>query len=70
MADEQKRRELIQKLLEMQRKFIEYEHEHGLDPKDYYVPDEAHPLHNYRQEYMKTAMELVDVAHERVGSHR
>lgn len=65
-----KRKELIKQMIEMQRRFIAYEHEHGLNPADYYAPPEKHPLHGYRQEYMAVAMELVDLAHERKGSHR
>ncbi len=64
------RTELINKLLEMQKKFIEYEHEHGVDPQDYYMAPEGHPLHNYRQQYMELATKLVDVSHEEKGSHR
>jgi type II secretory pathway predicted ATPase ExeA len=60
----------IKKLLEMQRKFIDYEHEHGVDPMEYWAADEGHPLHGYRQEYLKLAMEVVDDAHKEVGSSR
>lgn len=60
----------IRQLIEMQRKFIDYEHESGLDPVNYYSADEGHPLHGYRQEYMSLAMEVVDEAHEEVGSSR
>ncbi len=64
------KRELINKMLEMQKKFIEYEHQHGLDPKDYYAPESGHPLTGYRDDYMSTAMNVIDLAHAEVGSHR
>jgi hypothetical protein len=64
------KQELIRQMLEMQRHFIAYEHDHGLDPKDYYVPDENHPLHEYRQKYRDLAMQLVDIAHQEKGSQR
>ncbi len=66
----EERQALIRRLLELQKKFIEYEHEHGLDPEDYYAPSPDHPLANYRQEYRDLAMRLVDLAHQEVGSHR
>jgi hypothetical protein len=60
----------IKKMIEMQRKFIDYEHESGVDPVDYWAADEGHPLHGYRQEYMSVAMDVVDEAHKEVGSSR
>ncbi|QKT04049.1 hypothetical protein HUS23_09580 [Ectothiorhodospiraceae bacterium 2226] len=62
------KQELIKKMLEMQKRFIAYEQEHGLDPEEYYVPAENHPLHNYRQEYKEAAMRVVELAHAEKGS--
>jgi len=67
MSDKQ---ELIKKLLEMQKKFIDYDHEKGVEVVDYYVSDESHPLHDFSKKYMALANQLVDVAHEEKGSHR
>ena len=67
MSDKQA---LIAKLLEMQKKFIDYEHANGVEMKDYFVPEEGHPLYNFRQEYMALANQLVDMAHTEKGSHR
>ncbi len=64
------KQEIINKLLEMQKMFIKYEQENGVEMKDYFVPDEGHPLHGFRQEYMDLANKLVDMAHEEKGSHR
>ena len=60
----------IKEMLEMQKKFIEYEHKNGVDPKDYFVPDAGHELDGYRQKYMQLAMEVVDMAHAEAGSKR
>ena len=40
------KQKLIQKMLELQKKFSEYEREHGLDLADYYGAAEGHPLHH------------------------
>lgn len=62
------KKEMIQRMLELQKKFMEYEHEHGVDPKDYFAPDEGHPLAGFRQEYRDLAMAVVEAAHKEVGS--
>jgi len=62
--------EMIKKMLEMQKKFIEYEQKHGLEPKDYYAPESGHELDGFRQEYRDLAMKVVDAAHEDKGSSR
>ncbi len=67
MSDKQA---IIKKMLEMQKKFTEYEQQNGVDPKDYWKAPENHPLNGYRSEYNKLAMQLVDVAHSEKGSHR
>lgn len=61
--------EMIKKMLEMQKKFIAYEQQNGVDPKDYYAPDSGHELDGYRQEYRDMAMQVVKMAHEEKGSH-
>ncbi len=65
----QEKKELIDKMLELQKKFIEHEHQHGISGKDYYASDEG-LLANYRQEYKDLANRVVDIAHEVVGSAR
>lgn len=67
MSDKQ---ELIKKLLEMQKKFIDYEQENGVEMEDYFVAEEGHPLYHFRQEYMDLANKLVDMAHAEKGSQR
>jgi hypothetical protein len=63
------KQELIDKMLEMQQKFIQYEHENGISGKDYWASKEG-LLADYRQEYMDMANRVVDLAHEIVGSSR
>ena len=64
------KQELIQKMLEMQRKFIDYEHEHGISADEYYTPPQNHPLHQYREQYAQIASRLIDLAHQEKGSKR
>ena len=63
------KQDLIQKMLEMQKQFIEYEHAHGVSGKDYWASKEG-LLVDYRQEYMDMANRVVDLAHQIVGSSR
>lgn len=64
------KRAKIEKLLAMQRKFIELDHEQGVEMKDYFAPGEDDALQGYRQQYTSLAMEIVDEAHALVGSKR
>lgn len=68
-ALKKEKQELIDKMLEMQKQFIDYEHANGITGKDYWASDEG-LLSNYRQEYMDMANRVVDLAHEIVGSSR
>ena len=68
-ALKQEKQQLIDKMLEMQKQFIEYEHENGVTGKDYWASQDG-LLANYRQEYMDMANRVVDIAHEIVGSSR
>ncbi len=60
----------IAELIAMQKKFIEYEHENGVEMKDYFAPESGHLLDGYKESYMQKAMELVDIAHAEKGSKR
>lgn len=64
------KQELIRKMIDMQKKFTEYEHKDGVLQADYFTPKDGHELDGYRQEYNELAMKLVDMAHEEVGSER
>lgn len=62
--------EIIKEMLAMQKKFTAYEQANGVEPKDYFAPEDGHELAGYRQKYNDLAMKLVDAAHEDKGSHR
>ena len=64
------KQEMIKRMLELQQKFIEYEHQNGVDPFDYYTPKSGHFLDGFKEEYDDLARKLVDVAHQEVGSSR
>jgi hypothetical protein len=64
------KQELIKRMLEMQKKFIEFEHKQGVNGFDYYTPGSGHELDGYRQEYAELATKVVDIAHGEAGSHR
>ena len=64
------KQEIIQKMIEMQRKFIEYEQKNGVSQEEYFAGGKDHPLGDYRHEYNELAVKLVDLAHAEKGSHR
>ena len=64
------KQELIKKLLEMQKTFMDFDHEKGVEMEDYFSAQEGHVLKGFRQEYMDLANKLVDMAHAEKGSHR
>lgn len=59
--------ELIAEMLEMQKKFMDIEHDSGITGKDYYYSDEG-LLSDYREVYMQKAMRVVELSHQIVGS--
>jgi hypothetical protein len=73
MSDKQalldEKSKLIADMLEMQKEFIDYEHENGMGGKDYYYSQEG-LLKDYREKYNDMAVRLVDVSHALVGSSR
>ncbi len=64
------KQDLIQKMVEMQRKFIAYERERGVEPRDYWAGKKGHPLSEYKKDYADLATRVVDLAHEEKGSKR
>ncbi|MDH5516373.1 MAG: hypothetical protein OEY36_00965 [Gammaproteobacteria bacterium] len=65
MSDKQ---EMIKKMIEMQKKFQQYETANGVDPQDYFTPESGHELDGYRQEYADLAAAVNAAAHAEVGS--
>ena len=64
------KQEKIQALIDMQKKFVSYEHKNGLDPQDYFAPESGHELDGYKEEYEKLAIDVMNTAHEEIGSKR
>ena len=64
------KQDIIKRMLELQKKFIAFEQENGLDGFDYYSPDSGHTLSGYRQEYAELATKVIDLAHAEAGSSR
>ncbi len=60
---------LIDQMIDLQKQFIDYEHQHGVSGKDYWASEDG-LLANYRQEYLDMANRVVDLAHQIVGSNR
>lgn len=68
-ALKQEKQALIEKMLGMQKQFIEHEHAHGISGKDYWASQDG-LLANFRQDYNDMANRVVDLAHQIVGSAR
>ena len=64
------KKELIDNMIKMQPAFIAQEQNSGIDPKDYFAPEDGHALDGYRESYEKLATQVVDLAHEEKGSKR
>ncbi|MDJ0957117.1 MAG: hypothetical protein QNI91_09680 [Arenicellales bacterium] len=64
------KQKLIQRMLDMQKQFIEFEHEEGLNVKDYFAPSADHPLAKYAGDYAGFANQVVDLAHQEKASKR
>lgn len=54
----------------MQKKFIELEQKGEITAESYWAPEEGSDLDGFKEKYMKLCMEVVDEAHEEVGSKR
>jgi hypothetical protein len=68
-ALKKEKQELIDKMLVMQKQFIDHEHEHGVSGKDYWASKDG-LLANFRHDYNDMAHRVVDLAHQIVGSQR
>ena len=67
MSEKQK---IIKQMLEMQKKFIDLEHDGEFRVDEYYDTDGDSELAKYKNAYNELAIRLVDLAHEDKGSHR
>ena len=68
-ALKKEKQDLIDKMLDMQKQFIDLEHQNGISGKDYYYSQDG-LLKDYREKYRDMAMRVVDISHEIVGSSR
>ncbi len=62
------KQEKIEKMLELQKKFIELEQSGEVTAEGYFAPKDGSDLDGYREEYSKLAMEVVEDAHKEKGS--
>ena len=66
---EAERKEIIEKILRIQKEFMELERQKGVTEKDLHV-NPSDVLKEYKEEHEKLANRLVDIAHELKGSIR
>ena len=66
-ALQEEKNTLIQEMLELQKQFVDREHDGGISGKDYYYSQDG-LLKDYREIYMQKAMRVVDLSHQIVGS--
>jgi hypothetical protein len=66
-ALQEEKNALIQEMLELQKQFVDREHDGGISGKDYYYSQDG-LLKDYREIYMQKAMRVVDLSHQIVGS--
>ena len=64
------KQEIIQQMLEMQRRFIELEQNGEFSIEDYYDSEGDSELAQFKRSYDELATQLVDMAHAEKGSHR
>jgi soluble cytochrome b562 len=60
--------EIMSRMLELQKQFIEKEHQDGIDTKEYFNPTNDPFMKQYREEYDELARQLVQIAHAEKGS--
>ena len=60
-ALEAEREKLVQEMLEMQKQFIELEHQGGVTPQSYFTASDG-LLKDYRHVYMEKAMRVSEIA--------
>ena len=64
------KQELIEKMIQMQKQFMERERKSGIDLEDYFTPQPGDLLDGYREAFSELATQVVDLAHEEKGSGR
>ena len=64
------KQQIIEQMMEMQRKFIELERNGEFSAEQYYDSDGENELARHKREFDALATQLVDMAHEEKGSKR
>lgn len=67
MSEKQK---IIERIMELQSKFIELEQRGEFSTQDYYDSEGDSELARYKREHEELATKLVDLAHAEKGSRR
>lgn len=61
---------LIAEMLEMQKKFMEYERKNGVSAEEYFAAKSGSELEGYAAKYQELANKVDAMAHEDKGSKR
>ena len=64
------KKQVIAKIIALQKKFIKKQRESGVSSKEYYAPEADDVLRDYNEQHEKLATELVDIAHREQGTSR
>lgn len=64
------KQQMIKRMIELQKQFIELEQKSGIDPNEYFTPGSGHFLEKFKKEYDDLSKKLIDTAHKEVGSTR
>ena len=64
------KQEIIKRIMELQKKFIEIEQAGQFSAEEYYDSDSESELALYKREHEELATRLVDLAHAEKGSKR
>ncbi len=64
------KKKLILEMIEMQRKFIEYDRENKFSQEEYWLNAEGHPLNDYKDSFADKATKVLELAHKEKGSSR
>jgi len=67
MSDKQ---EMIQKMLKMQKEFLESERAGKFTAEGYYAPEAGGQYEGYMDEYNDLALKVMEIAHGERGSRR
>lgn len=64
------KQEIIKQIMDLQKKFIDLEHQGKFSAEEYYDSDGDSELAKYKRMHEELATKLVDIAHAEKGSRR